>query len=1458
MTKFRKAIVVAVLTVLVAILAITPVLAYNGITAGTAYQPPILRNWSQTGWTPYGYDNANAQNVNGEGWQNLRFYPKPDGGTLPAMGWNSWNAFASNITEARIRGIADSFIDLGLDKVGYKYVVIDDGCYQGTSRPLANHPTNFPSGFKVLSDYVHGKGLLYGMYQDSGPRTCGGQTGAYGYEDEIGAQMVGWGVDYLKYDFCGNPFGMQSNYWVGGGPNVRSIQFTGNGYDQTISWASAPAGVTYIGSANRNTNGYLASLGITAYGSLTNPSFVQGAATMSITGVPADGEYTLTMSTGSASATAGRYLVVEINGERQFERLMPNTGGATTWQNTTTTVSLKAGTNQIRLCCPKNQEIGLYCYGAIRDGMNKAGGENIVLSMCDWGYFGAHTYGWQIGESARTSEDIANVAGQGNYSWTKLQYDRVAYGANRFNKLGGSWMDPDMMVVGLRANSATVNFTWDENMQHFAAWCILNAPLMLGCDLTDSAVRNRVMTGDGDNSRTGIITNRDLIWLNQDPLGVSGKRIKMSAGNADSYVTTNRMDCIVKPLSDGDVGVYFGSWGTAAGTNTTMTLNINEIIAGIGDQMINTQEFANAGTWYVKDVYTTAGTVSTLNSATQNISVTVAGHASRSFRISTKPFTNRNYYAGVGLSFDQLEFKYMRMPKSATEFFNNRANAIATVSNDSAANINARIKIDIYNRRGVIVDTKLGDIKVIEPGCLVSWELKYEITDNVYGYTVKASLLNADTSELIAPAYSVTNDEVGSTIVNFNSNVFAGNDTLTASATYYNDTESNVNAAIKFELFDVNDALVGVATLGAVQGNVAPETTAAWTSTFTVPAKVFGYTLRATIVNADTGEELSGEAIVAGPPIVPTGISLSATSLVGSATVTATGTVNTLGEAKPASGALILFALYNADGSLADAIASTEAVIDADSITTFTATYTLPTDVAGKSLRAWLLDAGAWTELAAGVAAPPSAAATDPSGSVVKSSASVLLTDSEATVLVLYKNTTGAALSANAILACYNAKGALLGVSFGEESEVADGGFALVKKVYTTPANAADGLLKVFLWESKTFIPLIGSNSVGILDYIPANKTALAAAISAGGAIDLSLHSPATGAVLTAALNAGQVVYDTLKAPQLDVDNATAAINSAINGLAPSAKVLLGQRITAAKALNVSSYNLLSAELLEIAIADAELVYNNPASVESAFEAEITALSSVISGLVDAPGGLRRIGPRYRLVSNAWQIDTTFTDYVPATPYGAGGAYSTNSGFERLFDGSATTIFDASTATNAYGGMDLGANNAVTVNLIRYYPRESTSYCTRANNCTFRASNSTNNGTGTATTLLYTITGLTNTTASYRWYEVTPANTTTAFRYVWFQSNATNSYGNLGEVEFYTLINILDKSLLDFKVAEAVALTQANYTPVSWAALAAALTQAQAAQAHTDIAQQSAVNAATASLKAAIAGLVRI
>jgi alpha-galactosidase len=122
----------------------------------------------------------------------------------PPMGWNSWNAFHCDVNEARVKGAADAIAASGMRDAGYQYVVIDD-CWQGARDAhgdIQPDPERFPAGMKALGDYIHSRGLKFGIYSDAGDKTCGGRPGSWGHEYQDARQYAAWGVDYLKYDWC--------------------------------------------------------------------------------------------------------------------------------------------------------------------------------------------------------------------------------------------------------------------------------------------------------------------------------------------------------------------------------------------------------------------------------------------------------------------------------------------------------------------------------------------------------------------------------------------------------------------------------------------------------------------------------------------------------------------------------------------------------------------------------------------------------------------------------------------------------------------------------------------------------------------------------------------------------------------------------------------------------------------------------------------------------------------------------------------------------------------------------------------------------------------------------------------------------------------------------------------------------------------------------------------------------
>lgn len=122
----------------------------------------------------------------------------------PPMGWNSWNKFGCDVSEQLVRETADAMVSSGMKAAGYEYVVIDD-CWQverGADGRIVADPKRFPSGMKALADYVHSKGLKFGLYSDAGTQTCGKRPGSKGYEEKDAQTYASWGVDYLKYDWC--------------------------------------------------------------------------------------------------------------------------------------------------------------------------------------------------------------------------------------------------------------------------------------------------------------------------------------------------------------------------------------------------------------------------------------------------------------------------------------------------------------------------------------------------------------------------------------------------------------------------------------------------------------------------------------------------------------------------------------------------------------------------------------------------------------------------------------------------------------------------------------------------------------------------------------------------------------------------------------------------------------------------------------------------------------------------------------------------------------------------------------------------------------------------------------------------------------------------------------------------------------------------------------------------------
>ncbi|MCX6902005.1 MAG: NPCBM/NEW2 domain-containing protein [Verrucomicrobia bacterium] len=143
-----------------------------------------------------------AQNARGSARRELKIICGDTIALTPPMGWNSWNCFGCDVTEANVRAAADAMVASGLINHGWTYINIDD-CWEAGRDAAGNVLPNekFPD-MRALTDYVHSKGLKIGLYSSPGPQTCAGHEGSYQHEEQDARRYGDWGFDYLKYDWC--------------------------------------------------------------------------------------------------------------------------------------------------------------------------------------------------------------------------------------------------------------------------------------------------------------------------------------------------------------------------------------------------------------------------------------------------------------------------------------------------------------------------------------------------------------------------------------------------------------------------------------------------------------------------------------------------------------------------------------------------------------------------------------------------------------------------------------------------------------------------------------------------------------------------------------------------------------------------------------------------------------------------------------------------------------------------------------------------------------------------------------------------------------------------------------------------------------------------------------------------------------------------------------------------------
>ncbi len=451
----------------------------------------------------------------------------------PPMGWSSWNTFRNRISESLIVEIADAMKKTGLVEAGYNYVNIDD-CWQSAHRDangrLQADFATFPSGIASLAEKVNARGIKLGIYSSNGTLTCEDLPASLGYEDLDARTFAEWGIEYFKYDYC------HHKLLPVRGPSIEKITVSpiGSGAETVYNAEDAvlEGNASIVQDDRMETGKYIAGLGLAA-----------GAATFPQVVVDEDGLYALTLCIRKKNRSE-KFCVIEVNGQFACDTIIPPTWAVTKEGRHQVLVELKKGVNSIKIFNPiasrfdsaayQYKTMGLALQKATREYAAAAGvpEKKITYSICEWGMNLPWRWGRKAGNLWRTTMDIKAF-------WASIL---AIYEINvRLYKSAGpgGWNDPDMLEVG----NGSLNY--EENKAHFTLWCMMAAPLILGNDVRTFLAQDG--TADTTNTAWRIVTNKALIAIDQDPLGVQCRRIA-SAGLQDT---------LVKPLANGDVAICF-------------------------------------------------------------------------------------------------------------------------------------------------------------------------------------------------------------------------------------------------------------------------------------------------------------------------------------------------------------------------------------------------------------------------------------------------------------------------------------------------------------------------------------------------------------------------------------------------------------------------------------------------------------------------------------------------------------------------------------------------------------------------------------------------------------------------------------------------------------------------------------------------------------------------------------
>lgn len=486
----------------------------------------------------------------------------------PPMGWSSWNTFRNRIDENLIYDTAVAMKEKGLVDAGYRFVNIDDNWVDNArddeGRIQADKLT-FPNGIPALVEKVNAMGISLGVYSSNGTATCEDLTASLYHEWTDAYTFAKWGVEYFKYDFCHNiPL---SEY----APLVYAVTISKNGIGRTYNCKEAElSGLARYMKKKGFDGKYVSGL-----------DRREGAMTFDNIEVEEDGVYNVTVHI----VKHGQYekcLMLEANGIEREVLIFPSQKRFNMTAKFTVSMRLKKGKNTLKLFNPigtradsamlQYVNMGRQLKKATEKVARDAGKPEkpITFSICEWGFNQPYKWGRYAGNLWRTTPDIRPI-----WPWIKILYNHTVK-LYKYAGVGG-WNDPDMLEVG------NGKLTFEQNRSHFALWCMMCAPLILGNDLRN--ISDDVLK---------IVKNPDLIAINQDALGVPAKR-----------VIKGTVDVLIKPLADGSVAVCAFNKGGKKKYN----LNLKKVLSDEYARCKKTENFVATNLWD-KSETTTNGVIS--------------------------------------------------------------------------------------------------------------------------------------------------------------------------------------------------------------------------------------------------------------------------------------------------------------------------------------------------------------------------------------------------------------------------------------------------------------------------------------------------------------------------------------------------------------------------------------------------------------------------------------------------------------------------------------------------------------------------------------------------------------------------------------------------------------------------------------------------------------------------------